>query len=336
MSMHLPHKSTGMLLGKFMPPHCGHVYLADFARHYVSDLTVLVCSLKGDPIPGELRYQWMRELLPGSRVVHVTEDLPQTPEEHPEFWPIWRDVVKRHVPGGIDFVFASEGYGHKLAEVLGARFIPCDPCRDSVPVSGTAVREDPLANWRFLPPCVRPYYVRRVCIFGPESTGKTTLARDLARHYDTVWVPEHARTLLDCKQGRCDLDDIPLIVRGQVASEEALARQANRVLFCDTDPLTTTIWSRVLFGDCPEWIDELAQQRRYDLYLLLDVDVPWIDDSQRHLPHKRREFLGQCEGLLKSQSRPYIRISGSWAERFRSACSAVDRLLSCSRREALP
>lgn len=336
MNLHTPQKSTGMLLGKFMPPHSGHVYLADFARHYASDLTVLVCSLPGDPIPGELRYQWMRELLPGRCVVHVTENLPQTPEEHPDFWSIWREVVRRHVPSAIDYVFASESYGYKLAEVLGARFIPCDPGRDSVPTSGTAVREKPLANWRFLPACVRPYFVRRVSIFGPESTGKTTLARDLAQHYDTVWVPEHARPLLDIKQGRCDPEDIPLIVRGQIASEEALARQANRIMFCDTDVLTTTIWSGVLFGECPAWIDDLARERRYDLYLLLDVDVPWIDDSQRYLPHKRREFFQHCEELLKSGERPYVRIRGSWAERFQSACAAVDQVLASGRSRGEP
>lgn len=322
----IPQKARGMLLGKFMPPHRGHVYLADFARNYCEDVTILVCTRTCEPIPGELRYQWMRELCPRANVVHVAEDVPQTPEEHPDFWPIWKDLVRRYAGDGIDYVFASETYGYKLAEVLGARFIPCDPGRDSFPVSGTAIRTDPMKYWEYIPDCVRPYYVKRVCVFGPESTGKTTLARDLARQYRTIWAPEHARPLLDVKQGRCDPDDIPMIVRGQVASEDALARQANRVLFCDTDVLTTTIWSRVLFGQCPQWIEDLARARRYDLYLLLDVDVPWVDDQQRYLRHQRREFFDLCERTLRDNGRRYVRLGGTWQERFRGACEAVDAL----------
>jgi hypothetical protein len=130
--------------------------------------------------------------------------------------------------------------------------------------SADAIRADPLANWRFIPACVRPYFVKRVCLFGPESTGKSTLARDLAAHFETVHLAEFARGLLEPKCGVCDPTDIPLIARGQIAAEDALARRANKLLFCDTDVLTTTIWSDVLFGECPASIRELAARRHYD------------------------------------------------------------------------
>src|SRR5205814_5917310 len=98
-----------------------------------------------------------------------------------------------------------------------------------VPISGTLIRQDPIKHWEDLPEVVRPYFVKRVCVFGPESTGKSTLARDLARHFQTVYASEYARPLLDPQGGQCRPLDIPLIVRGQVATEDALARQANRV-----------------------------------------------------------------------------------------------------------
>ncbi|HEX6986124.1 MAG TPA: AAA family ATPase, partial [Planctomycetaceae bacterium] len=218
-------------------------------------------------------------------------------------------------------------YGQPLAELLGATFIPVDVAREAVPVSGTAIRDDPLRHWEYLPAPVRPYFVKRVCLFGPESTGKSRLARDLAAHFGTVWVPEFARGLLDRKAGRCDPEDIPLIARGQAASEEALARRANRVLFCDTDLLTTTIWSDVLFGRCPAWIAAEADCRRYDLTLLLDVDVPWVDDAQRYLPHLRREFFARCESELARRGRRYVVIRGSWEERFERAVAAVEEAL---------
>jgi len=329
--------TTGMVLGKFLPPHAGHRYLVDFALEHVDALTVLVCTLDREPIPGDLRFAWMREICPGARVVHVTEDLPQEPSEHSAFWEIWKGVVRRFFPEGPDRVFASEDYGATLAEVLGAEYAPVDPDRTLFPVSGTAIRRDPLGNWPFIPPCVRPYYAKRVCVFGPESTGKTTLTKDLAAHYGTVWVPEYARPLLDPKEGRCDFEDIEKIARGQAASEDALARRANRLLFCDTDHLTTTIWSEVLFGSCPAWIREEARRRSYDLTLLLDVDVPWVDDCQRYLPHEREAFLDRCRRALEAADRPHTLVSGSWEERFRSACNAVDRMLNESgKREGIP
>lgn len=313
----------GLVLGKFLPPHAGHQFLVQFAQNFVDRLTVLVCSLQGEPIPGELRFAWMRELFPQARVVHITEELPQQPSEHPRFWEIWREVVQRAAGGPLDFIFASEDYGDRLAAEVGARFIPVDIGRSLVPISGTMIREAPLANWRFLPPCVRSYFVKRVCLLGPESTGKSTLARDLAVQFDTVYVSEFARELLDRKGGRCDPEDIPLIARGQQAAEDALARHANQVLFCDTDLLLTTIWSEILFGDCPEWVRAAAAARTYDLYLLLDVDVPWVDDSQRFLPHQRQAFFERCEAVLKRHDRRYVVIRGSWSERLAQAGSAV-------------
>ena len=139
---------------------------------------------------------------------------------------------------------------------------------------------------------------------------------------------EYARGLLDPKGGRCDPEDIPRIARGQVASEDALARQAHRVLFCDTDVLTTTVWSDRLFGDCPAWIRELAATRRYDLTLLLDVDVPWVDDGQRFLEAERREFFERCREALERARRRHVVLRGSWAERFDAARAEVDRLIS--------
>ena len=111
-------RGTGMVLGKFLPPHLGHQYLVNFARHYVEELTVLACSLASEPIPGELRYQWMCELCPDCRVIHVRDENPQEPHEDPDFWQIWHETIRRVLPEGPDYFFASEDYGFKLAEIL--------------------------------------------------------------------------------------------------------------------------------------------------------------------------------------------------------------------------
>ncbi len=152
----------GMLLGKFLPPHMGHVYLADFARHYVREpkhLSIVVGTLEREPIPGALRFQWMRELFPDANVIRLSDELPQDPSEHPDFWRLWHDALMRVLPRRPDLVFASEDYGWKLAETLGAKFVLVDRARGVMPVSGTAVRADPLGNWQYLPRCVRPYFL---------------------------------------------------------------------------------------------------------------------------------------------------------------------------------
>jgi len=153
--------ATGFLLGKFLPPHRGHQYLIEFARDRVERLSVLVCTIEREPIPGALRYEWMRQAFPGVTVLHHTAELPQTPAEHPRFWDLWQASIITHVPEAIDYVFASENYGWRLADVLGARYVPVDPERRVVPVSGRTIRQNPLCHWDDILPPARSYFLRR-------------------------------------------------------------------------------------------------------------------------------------------------------------------------------
>ncbi len=138
------------------------MHLIETAQRRVDHLTVLVCSLQREPIPGALRYQWVRELYPTVNVQHSTEEVPQYPEEHPDFWNIWLNIIRRYVPTGPDYVFTSEAYGDPLAAILGARHICVDIDRKIFPVSGTAVRENPRAHWALIPPPVQDYYTQQL------------------------------------------------------------------------------------------------------------------------------------------------------------------------------
>jgi NadR type nicotinamide-nucleotide adenylyltransferase len=320
-------KTYGMVLGKFLPPHKGHVYLIEFAKNFVDDLTVVVDTMPTDPIHTDTRCAWIRQMFPSVRVVRLKEPNPQEPKDHPQFWEIWQRTLLDLLPHKLDYVFASEQYGWKLAEVLGAQFVGVDPGRNIMPTSGTACRNDPFANWDYLPSVVRAHFVRKVCIFGPESTGKSTLALNLAKHYKTISVPEYGRTWTELRQGQVNPEDIEIIARGQLASEDALAQEANKIMFCDTDLLTTTIWSDWLFGSCPQWIKDKAVKRRYDLHLLLDVDVPYVEDIVRYLPDQRIEFFERCQKELEVAGRPYVKISGTWDKRLEQSIKAVDNLL---------
>lgn len=321
--------TRGLVLGKFLPPHNGHVYLIDFARNYVDSLTVAVDALSNQPIPGELRVHWLTRMFPDVRIVHLRGERPQYPHEHQDFWTIWRNSLTEAIDGDpLDYLFASEEYGVRLSQELSATFVPVDITRNAIPISGTEIRERPLKHWEHIPREVRPYFTKRVCVFGPESTGKSTLTRDLARHFQTVAVPEYARTHIEHNSGKLELNDIPMIARGQQSAEDALAYNSNRVMFCDTDLLTTTIWSDWMFQSCPEWVAKEAEKRTYDLYLLTDVDVPWINDQVRYLPDERRSFFVRCKQELENRNRPYKIVRGTWKERFDSAVAAVTELLT--------
>lgn len=315
--------ARGFLLGKFMPPHQGHVFLADFARAYCERLTILVCSLPDDPIPGALRWAWMKELFPDCRVLWCEEDLPQEPADHPGFWDIWRDVVRRYA-GEVDVVFASEDYGHRLAAEVGARFVPVDGARLARPVSGTAVRADPFAQWDFLPQPVRPYFVRRVCLFGPESTGKSTLARRLGERFGAVVVPEYGRTYTEAFGASVQALDIQRIVQGHLAAVAAAKRQTRRILMEDTDPVLSAVWATMLETGLDPWFETFDDHA--DLYLLCDVSVPWADDGSRYFPREadRRRFFEACEAELRKRGVRYVTISGAdWADREAQAVRAI-------------
>lgn len=319
---------TGMVLGKFMPIHKGHQYLIDYAKARVEDLVVIVGTISREPIPGYLRFGWVKELYPDVKVLHLADELPQEPREHPEFWEMWTRALRRLLPTGPDLVFSSEDYGDELARRLGARHIKVDQERKFVPISATKIRQDPFAHWQYIPECVRPYFVKRVVVYGSESTGKTTLARRLAEHYQTVWVPEYAQAYLEQKGAPIEREDIPQIARGQISSEEALARKAHKLLICDSDLTTTTIYSEYYFSDCPAWIYEEAARRSYDLYLLNHIDVPWVSAPHRDIPHFREEMHRIFQARLQAKGVRYVDIRGSWEERFQAACRAIDTLFA--------
>lgn len=314
--------ATGFVLGKFMPPHLGHVFMCDFARAYCKRLTILVCSLADDPVPGARRFQWMKKLFPDCDVQWCREDLPQAPQDHPDFWPIWRDVVTRYA-GAPEVVFASEDYGARLAQETGARFVPVDRARLAVPVSGTMIRNDPFRYWDFLPVPVRAYYAKRVCLFGPESTGKSTLAVALAKRFNTVHVPEYARTFTNAFGTKVTVADLELIAEGQRASLTAARFQANRILIEDTDRLLTAVWSDMLLGWCPPSIGLIDDPP--DLYLLCDIDLPWDDDGTRYFPAlaDRQRFFDACRAELESWGVPYAVIRGTGPAREDAAAAAI-------------
>lgn len=177
-----------------------------------------------------------------------------------------------------------------------------------------------------------PSALIKIVLFGPESTGKTTLAKQLATHYKTVWVPEYAREYLQekwDKQGEiCQLEDLVPIGEGQMQLENTLGKEANNVLICDTDLLETKVYSEAYFdGYCDPELEFHALHNQYDLYLLTDIDVPWQPDDLRDRPNERKKMLNLFEASLKKYQRSFITLSGAKEKRFKTAVFHINKLL---------
>src|SRR2546428_9601774 len=174
----------------FMPRHAGHQSLIAFARGFVEELPVQVCAIRAEPIPGPLRYAWVRDSFGGVRVVLNDDENPQEPADCPDrFWEIWRESLLTRMERPPDYLFASEPYGLELAEVLGASYIPVDPRRELVPISATAIREDPMRHWDSLLPEARPYFLRRGAVLRPATRRPSTPHPPFAPRFGTAPVP---------------------------------------------------------------------------------------------------------------------------------------------------
>jgi NadR type nicotinamide-nucleotide adenylyltransferase len=171
----------------------------------------------------------------------------------------------------------------------------------------------------------------RVVVTGSECTGKTTLARALAEHYETVWVPEYVRQYVEEKGSAPEYRDVEAIAHGQIALEDSIAAEGSPLLIQDSDLLSTIVYSHHYYGDCPLWIEEALLDRRADLYLVADIDVPWAPDGkQRDRGDRREEMQDLFRQALGDRGSRFVDIRGSREKRLHQAISAIDRRLSAS------
>jgi len=173
----------------------------------------------------------------------------------------------------------------------------------------------------------------KVVLFGPESTGKTTLSRQLAGHYNSVWVPEYAREYLQKKWNdvgkTCEPNDLLPIAEGQMKLENELAKKTDTVLICDTDLLETKVYSEAYYiGSCDPILEKHAIENAYDLYFLTYIDTPWEADDLRDKPEERMEMFQAFENELIKNKRPYITLKGCKKERLEIAIKHIDNLLN--------
>lgn len=343
--------TLGFVVGKFYPPHRGHRHLIETARAACDRVVVLLPHHPSQKIPGEVRRAWLREIHPDCEI-HLV------PDELEDDGRAWARFTIQHLGRAPDVVFSSEDYGAPFAAWMGSRHVMVDRDRAAFPVSGTAVRSSPLDHLEWLEPCVRAWFVRRVVLIGAESTGKTTLAQALAAHYGTRWVPEFGREYWEAKvsrglpegqlpawaadkgssddAGRLHEAELPafmgdefLHIAGEQQRRENLAaREANRVLICDTNAFATGTWHERYLGRRDDAVDTIGRRDRVDLYLLTEPDFPFVQDGWRDGEHVRDWMHARFLEPLAALPTPVVRLHGPWDARMANATAAIDALLA--------
>ena len=260
------------------------------------------------------------------KIHHLDKIMPQTPDESPDFWEIWKRELTNLLNEKIDFVFSSEDYGERLAAELNAVSVCIDLKREKFNISGSQIRENPFTHWEMLPVEVRHWFVKKIVITGPESTGKSTLTKLLADAFKTNFIPEYAREYLDKKGRYVRPADILPIAEGHVRSEDIAIKNSNKILFCDTDLIVTEIYAWHYFNSVPEEILKNNKNRHYDHWLLLNIDTPWVADWQRDLGDQRDKFFRIFEQKLKEYNKPYTLIEGNWNERLLNAVKTIGHI----------
>jgi HTH-type transcriptional regulator, transcriptional repressor of NAD biosynthesis genes len=250
----------GFVFGKFMPVHKGHLHMIHTAEANCEELTILVCSLKSEPISGIARFMWMRELMPNAIVKHITDEVPQYPHEHPDFWQIWTKLLKDNIDPETDVVFTSENYGFEVAERLDIKHELVDIDRKIVPVSGTAIRKNPFENWSYIPDCVKPYFSKKFVFVGNECTGKTTISKQVTKYFNdrfnnSQWIGEYGREYCEhIQKPVLDEGDFKNIAWGQLHMMNQGIALGKKLNFIDTDLTVTEAYAKTYLGYCPELI----------------------------------------------------------------------------------
>jgi NadR type nicotinamide-nucleotide adenylyltransferase len=321
-------KTTGVILGRFMPPHEGHVALIRTASYLVDRLTIVLSTSDTDPISPAIRKNWMEELFPSAVVIVANNGQNSRPSNDPE----WAKIIRGFHPEPIDRVIGSEDYFADLAKALNAQHFILDPMWMAYPANSIEIRENPFVHWQSIPDYVRPYFQKRLTLVGPESTGKSYMADFLAQKFGGPYVPEYGRPYEKFREpGDYRAEELHFIVDGHVAHRKTLSLKAGPILFEDTDPLLTAVWAEMLLGHSLPDLEKRIELP--DHYLLLDANVPWQEDPLRYYSKQelRKEFFDKIKAKLDQFKASYTLISGNWKQRETKCIKQVEKMMAQER-----
>lgn len=319
------------VFGKFLPFHKGHEAMIRFALTKCDKLSVLICVSDQEKIMGAVRKEWIRKTFSEEENIsieilnYLESELPNTSESSQAVSQIWSKIFLEKFPGH-SIVVTSEPYGNYVANCMGIQHIPFDPPRNQVPVSATKVRNHLFDYWHFLPDAVKSFFAIKVVLLGTESTGKSTLTRQLALHYDATAVEEAGRDLVP-DSSDFKFDTLLLVANEHACRIDAATTGSAPLLLIDTDIHITISYAEFCFQKILQVSGAIYASNRADLYLYLNNDVPHIQDGTRMSRSERNLLDRSHRKILKDHHINYVEIKGTYDQRFQKAIEAIDKLL---------
>ena len=320
----------GLIIGKFYPLHIGHLDLIKFGQSHCDVSTILICVSDKETISGDIRESWISQsFTKGSQfkliVLNYNEtDLPNTSVSSKEVSKTWARYIRENFEP-FDLIFSSEEYGYFLAEELNCKHIEFDINRNKNNISASQIKHNIFKNWDFIAPSARPFFVKKICLYGTESTGKSTLTKSLAKYYETISVPEMAREIIETTE-EVEEEHLYQIAELHARKINESIKTANKLLFVDTDVNITHSYGKFLFNielDIADWIEKA---NKFDLYLFLDKDAQHIQDGTRLNKTQRDSLNDSHKKELENRNIPYELISGNWNERFNKSIEIINRM----------
>lgn len=318
----------GLVLGKFMPIHTGHVNLINYALSVCDIVVVWVCVSNKETMNGDIRLNWVKEIFKDNKRIqpllfnYDESILPSTSESSQSVSKVWAEAIKENIPD-VNVIVSSEKYGDYLATYLNI-----EHCYYAIPkeVSATDIRENPYKNKDFIPEVVKPYYQRKICILGTESTGKSTLVENLAAHFQADFVPEVGREVVE-HSNECTPNDLKIIATKHAELIMEKENKSSGLLFVDTDIHITKSYAKFLFDEVLDVEDWIMKANCCDLYLYLDNDVPYVQDGTRLSEADRNTLDTYHQQELEKAGISFIHINGHWDERFAMAVREVEKCM---------
>jgi NadR type nicotinamide-nucleotide adenylyltransferase len=322
-------KKTGLTLGKYAPFHKGHQLVFDTALSEVDELIVLIYDTTVTEVPLQIRANWIRTLYPQVTVIECWDGPDGYSTER-----AFEIVQEQYILSKLDtrkitHFYSSEFYGDHVSKALGAIDRRIDSSRTRVPISATAIRENPYASRQFLHETVYRDLITKIVFVGAMSTGKTTITEACAKKYKTTLALEYGREYWENHQidRRISFEAFNEIAVEHLRREEIALRDANKYFFVDTNAITTFMYALDYHGKAPDLLKSLAIEnyKRYDLFFLCNDDIPYDDTWDRSGPQKRAVFHKQIIADLKERNIPYIILNGSLEERLSKVESVLTR-----------
>lgn len=319
------------VFGKFLPFHKGHEAMIRFAQTHCDFLTILICCSNHENIGSNIRQQWMKDSFRNEKHIEIIvfeyreEELPNTSESSREVSKIWSAAFKKRLPEHT-LLITSEPYGEFVAAYMNIQHIAFDIPRHFFPVSGSAIRQNLITQWAFLPDAVKKHFAIKVVLLGTESTGKTTLSEQLSKHYGCSLVMEAGRDLIPDSNAFTE-NDLYLVAGEHAKRIENCTTGPHPLTIIDTDIHITISYGKMFFGHSINVPADVYELHKSHLYLYLCNDVAHVQDGTR-LDEKERNFLDVSHReTLKEYNIGFHEINGDWETRFKKAVSHIDALL---------